>query len=272
MRTNSYTVSFVDFLLIPFPILSRDDKRYTEKKNKSERARRKKEDIARLRSLVDKVFAVDPRIKRIKQEEKEAREAKKKKGKTNGADSKAEAEKKKQEEEAKKKEEEEKVRSRLEHTVAMIFIVTILVDISRPQLHALPIKKRRQQLQMQQRRHVGPRGRRQRLLPHKSACTFLQFDSPHTFYMGTLDYTVSSHIITILVAILSYLREKVDDVRLIYVLKFAVGRLPVLSQHSVADCTTIPRPIDIIYSELVVLSRFSIILGLFTTSRGFFGG
>ncbi|KAJ7052440.1 hypothetical protein C8F01DRAFT_1170040 [Mycena amicta] len=32
---------------------ARDDKRYTEKKNKAERARRKKEDIARVRSLVD---------------------------------------------------------------------------------------------------------------------------------------------------------------------------------------------------------------------------
>lgn len=32
---------------------SRDDKRYTEKKNKTERARRKKEDTARLRGLVD---------------------------------------------------------------------------------------------------------------------------------------------------------------------------------------------------------------------------
>ena len=56
---------------------SRDDKRYTEKKNKSERARRKKEDTARLRGLVDLTLQNDPRIKRIKQEEKEAREAKK---------------------------------------------------------------------------------------------------------------------------------------------------------------------------------------------------
>ncbi|KAF8523672.1 DnaJ-domain-containing protein [Gautieria morchelliformis] len=56
---------------------SRDDKRYTEKKNKSERARRKKEDTARLRGLVDMTLQHDPRIKRIKQEEKEAREAKK---------------------------------------------------------------------------------------------------------------------------------------------------------------------------------------------------
>ncbi|KAI0705677.1 DnaJ domain-containing protein [Earliella scabrosa] len=91
---------------------NRDDKRYTEKKNKSERARRKKEDTARLRGIVDTALAVDPRIKRIRQEEKEAREAKKKnKGGVNGtmnAKQKAEEEKRKAEEEAKKKEEEEK--------------------------------------------------------------------------------------------------------------------------------------------------------------------
>ena len=94
-------------------LYSRDDKRYTEKKNKSERARRKKEDTARLRGIVDVALSVDPRIKRIKQEEKAAREAKKKnKGGVNGTmdtKQKAEEEKKKAEEEAKKKEEEEKV-------------------------------------------------------------------------------------------------------------------------------------------------------------------
>lgn len=91
---------------------SRDDKRYTEKKNKTERARRKKEDIARLRGLVDLTLGLDPRIKRIKQEEKEAREAKKK-AKNPAVDNKAklEEEKKKAEEDAKKKEEEDKVRS-----------------------------------------------------------------------------------------------------------------------------------------------------------------
>jgi DnaJ family protein C protein 2 len=57
---------------------SRDDKRYTEKKNKNERARMKKEDTARVRGLVDLAEKCDPRIKRIKQEEKEAREAKRK--------------------------------------------------------------------------------------------------------------------------------------------------------------------------------------------------
>lgn len=97
-------------------LISRDDKRYTEKKNKSERARRKKEDTARLRGIVDFALSLDPRIKRIKQEEKEAREAKKnKKGgvTTNGMPlkQKQEEEKKKAEEEAKRKEEEEKVGS-----------------------------------------------------------------------------------------------------------------------------------------------------------------
>ncbi|KAH7101248.1 DnaJ-domain-containing protein [Auriculariales sp. MPI-PUGE-AT-0066] len=90
---------------------SRDDKRYVEKKNKTERARRKKEDTARLRSIVDKSLGLDPRIARIKREEKAARDAKKK-GKSGTstpiADSqkKAEEERQKAEDEAKKKEEE----------------------------------------------------------------------------------------------------------------------------------------------------------------------
>ncbi|KAG8852479.1 hypothetical protein FRB96_008667 [Tulasnella sp. 330] len=56
---------------------NRDDKRYTEKKNKNERTRRKKEDNQRLREFVDLALTIDPRIKRIKQEEKEERERKK---------------------------------------------------------------------------------------------------------------------------------------------------------------------------------------------------
>lgn len=91
---------------------NRDDKRYTEKKNKAERARRKKEDTARLRNIVDVALAADPRIKRIKQEEKEAREAKRKnKSGTGGGLTKAQAEEEKRraEEEAKAKEEAEKV-------------------------------------------------------------------------------------------------------------------------------------------------------------------
>ncbi|KAK9753059.1 Zuotin [Basidiobolus ranarum] len=48
---------------------NRDDKRYYEKKNKAERARRKKEDNARLRELVDAALKRDPRIAIFKEEE-----------------------------------------------------------------------------------------------------------------------------------------------------------------------------------------------------------
>ncbi|KDN53524.1 DnaJ-domain-containing protein [Tilletiaria anomala UBC 951] len=93
---------------------ARDDKRYTEKKNKSERARRKKEDNVRLRNLVDKALSVDPRIKKFKAEEKAAREAKRNKGKpgqANGGLTPAQlAEQKKQKEEEEKKAKEEAVK------------------------------------------------------------------------------------------------------------------------------------------------------------------
>jgi len=91
---------------------SRDDKRYTEKKNKSERARRKKEDNVRLRNLVDLSLSLDPRIKRIKQEEKEARAAKKNQRANGGVNTKQkqEEEKKQKEEEAKRLAEEEAVK------------------------------------------------------------------------------------------------------------------------------------------------------------------
>ncbi|KAJ3720273.1 DnaJ domain-containing protein [Lentinula guzmanii] len=86
---------------------NRDDKRYTEKKNKSERARRKKEDIARLRQLVDLTLSLDPRIKRIKQQEKEAREAKKAAKSTPASGAATPQKSKAQEEEEKRKKEEE---------------------------------------------------------------------------------------------------------------------------------------------------------------------
>ena len=92
---------------------SRDDKRYTEKKNKADRAKRKKDDNARLRTLVDRVLALDPRIARIKQEEKAAREAKKKGKAVNGTSAQQEREaeeKRKAEAAAKQKEDEEKAR------------------------------------------------------------------------------------------------------------------------------------------------------------------
>ena len=81
---------------------SRDEKRYTEKKNRNERARRKKEDNARLRNLVDKALSVDPRIKQFRAQERAAREAKKNKGRPGApgnaaATAAAEAERKKAE-------------------------------------------------------------------------------------------------------------------------------------------------------------------------------
>jgi hypothetical protein len=127
---------------------SRDDKRYTEKKNKSERARRKKEDTARLRTLVDLTLSVDPRIKRIKQEEKDAREAKKKTkgGVPANQKAKLEDEKKKAEEEAKQKEEEEKVRLALQLPTLLS-----IIDTS-PRSPALRQRKLKRRLLTRQKR------------------------------------------------------------------------------------------------------------------------
>ncbi|KAG8718170.1 hypothetical protein FRC09_013066 [Ceratobasidium sp. 395] len=96
---------------------NRDDKRYTDKKNRTERARRKKDDNTRLRTLVDMAMAVDPRIKRIKQEEKEAREAKKR-AKSGLPPAPSAADKKKQEEEEKRKVEEAKAKEEAEKAEA----------------------------------------------------------------------------------------------------------------------------------------------------------
>ncbi|GAA5893794.1 zuotin [Sporobolomyces salmoneus] len=92
---------------------SRDEKRHQEKKNKAQRAERKKGDITRVRTLVDTALASDPRIKAFKAAEKAARDAKK--GKVAGAGAavdpavKAEEERKQKEaEEAAKKEQAEK--------------------------------------------------------------------------------------------------------------------------------------------------------------------
>jgi DnaJ family protein C protein 2 len=49
----------------------RDERRYVDKLNKAERLRKKKEEMSRIRSLVDLAYSNDPRIAKIKQEEKE---------------------------------------------------------------------------------------------------------------------------------------------------------------------------------------------------------
>lgn len=55
---------------------NRDQKRFVERKNKASRAKRKTEDTARLRKLVDDCLALDTRIKKFKDEEKKQRNAK----------------------------------------------------------------------------------------------------------------------------------------------------------------------------------------------------
>ncbi|XP_076006756.1 dnaJ homolog subfamily C member 2 [Genypterus blacodes] len=73
----------------------RDERRWIEKQNRASRAQRKKEEMNRIRTLVDTAYSCDPRIKRFKEEEK-ARKESEKKAKV----------------EAKKREQEEKDRAR----------------------------------------------------------------------------------------------------------------------------------------------------------------
>ncbi|PWA14703.1 hypothetical protein CCH79_00014360 [Gambusia affinis] len=68
----------------------RDERRWIEKQNRASRAQRKKEEMNRIRTLVDTAYSCDPRIKKFKEEEKARKEAEKK--------AKAEAKKKEQEE------------------------------------------------------------------------------------------------------------------------------------------------------------------------------
>ncbi|KAM4569540.1 dnaJ homolog subfamily C member 2 [Odontesthes bonariensis] len=73
----------------------RDERRWIEKQNRASRAQRKKEEMNRIRTLVDTAYSCDPRIKKFKEEEK-ARKESEKKAKVD----------------AKKKEQEEKERAR----------------------------------------------------------------------------------------------------------------------------------------------------------------
>jgi DnaJ family protein C protein 2 len=89
----------------------RDHKRHIEKKNANARRKRKTEDIARLRKLVDDCLSYDERIKQFR---KAASANKNKKRLEKEAAAKREAEEKqkaKEEEERKKKEEEEKAKN-----------------------------------------------------------------------------------------------------------------------------------------------------------------
>lgn len=103
---------------------NRDEKRYTEKKNRNERARRKKEDNARLRNLVDKALSLDPRIKAFRAAERAAREAKKNKGRPGvpgakgAAEVAAEEQRKKEAEKAAKEQAEKEQAEKVERDAA----------------------------------------------------------------------------------------------------------------------------------------------------------
>ncbi|XP_013884869.1 dnaJ homolog subfamily C member 2 [Austrofundulus limnaeus] len=71
----------------------RDERRWIEKQNRASRAQRKKEEMNRIRTLVDTAYSCDPRIKKFKEEEKARKESEKK--------AKAEAKKREQEEKEK---------------------------------------------------------------------------------------------------------------------------------------------------------------------------
>uniref|UniRef100_A0A8C4RQD5 DnaJ homolog subfamily C member 2 n=1 Tax=Erpetoichthys calabaricus TaxID=27687 RepID=A0A8C4RQD5_ERPCA len=56
----------------------RDERRWIEKQNRAARAQRKKEEMNRIRTLVDTAYSCDPRIKKFKDDEKARKEAEKK--------------------------------------------------------------------------------------------------------------------------------------------------------------------------------------------------
>lgn len=89
----------------------RDHKRHIEKKNANARRKRKSEDIARLRKLVDDCMGFDERIKKFRKEERASKNKKKierEEAEKKAAEEKARA---KEEEERKKKEDDEKAKA-----------------------------------------------------------------------------------------------------------------------------------------------------------------
>lgn len=87
---------------------NRDQKRHVERKNNNARKKKKTEDTARLRALVDECLAGDERIKKFRQQERAGKNKKKV--------DREEAEKKQKEEQAAKKAEDERLKKEAEET------------------------------------------------------------------------------------------------------------------------------------------------------------
>ncbi|KAJ5152710.1 uncharacterized protein N7482_009188 [Penicillium canariense] len=92
----------------------RDQKRHTEKKNANARRKRKSEDIARLRELVDECLALDERIKKFRQQARAGKDAKRKAKEDEAKRLAEEKERAKVEEEQRKKEAEETAKAERE--------------------------------------------------------------------------------------------------------------------------------------------------------------
>ena len=60
----------------------RDERRWIDKQNKAIRAKKKKEEVTRIRQLTDNAYACDPRILKFKQDEKKKKEDEKNKRQT----------------------------------------------------------------------------------------------------------------------------------------------------------------------------------------------
>ncbi|CAH0401104.1 unnamed protein product [Chilo suppressalis] len=92
----------------------REERRWIEKQNKAARAKLKKEEMARIRSLVDLAYANDPRILRFKQEDKDKKLAAKRARQDAVQAKKAEEERIMKEAQAAKQKAEEAERARIE--------------------------------------------------------------------------------------------------------------------------------------------------------------
>ena len=91
---------------VPDDSADRDQKRHIERKNLNQRKKKKTEDTARLRGLVDTALSLDPRIVKFRKEA-----AAKKNAKRNEREA---EEKRKKEEDAKRKEEEDRLKKEKE--------------------------------------------------------------------------------------------------------------------------------------------------------------